>query len=203
MPRKTGAIEEKSAAVEQPASETGQQVTAVAGDESKAVYLVDLMSKSNQKALFGEKGDRPNDIALAAVVNDAKGVYKAASEAGYEVKGSVDTIGRVAMKSLGVSAQAGTAPAIFQNQHGKDASRLKSARSMVKEEPTPATTIDIHLKVKESSPQAYEAVCPVDLKQQHSEIFSIRSINKQYFGQFWNRGAPRAEPNFPWNFNRK
>jgi hypothetical protein len=192
MPTRKAKIAEKEAALEPPRADLSQPVTAVAEDSSKAVYLVDLMSKSNQKALFGEKGDRPNDIALAAVVNDAKGVQKAATEAGYEVKGSVDTIGRVAMKSLGISAEPGTAPAVFKSQHGQSASRLDSAKSMVKEDPTPATTIDIHLKVKESALQAYEAVCPAPLKQQHSELYSIRKINKEIQEQSWKSSSEDA-----------
>ncbi|MCU0547701.1 MAG: hypothetical protein MUE44_37005 [Oscillatoriaceae cyanobacterium Prado104] len=192
MARRTGAIAEKPETTQQQPSETDKQVTAAAGAENPGVYLVDLMSKSNQKALFGEKGDRPNDIALAAVVNDAKGVQKAATEAGYEVKGSIDTIGRVAMKSLGVSSDPGTAPAVFKAQHGENASRLDSAISMVKENPTPATTTDIHLKVKQSAPAAYEAVCPPATKQQHSEVDSLRRINKEIQEQSWKSSLEGA-----------
>ncbi|MCC3593854.1 hypothetical protein [Microcoleus sp. PH2017_28_MFU_U_A] len=192
MARKTGAVAEKPESTQQQPLETDNQVTAAVAVENPGVYLVDLMSKANQKALFGDKGDRPNDIALAAVVNDAKGVQKAATEAGYEVKGSIDTIGRVAMKSLGVSAEPGTAPAVFKTQHGENASRLDSALSMVKENPTPATTTDIHLKVKLSAPAAYEAVCPPSIKQQHCETDSIRKINKEIQEQSWKSSVEGA-----------
>lgn len=192
MARKTGAVAEKPETAQQQPSETDKQVTAAAGAEVPGVYLVDLMSKSNQKALFGEQGDRPNDVALAAVVNDAKGAYKAATEAGYEVKGSIDTIGKVAVKSLGVSAEPGTAPAIFKAQHGDNASKLDSARSMVKENPTPATTTDIHLKVKQSAPAAYEAVCPPPIKQHYSEVDALRRINKEIQEQSWKSSIEGA-----------
>ena len=69
MSTRKAKIAEKEVAAEPPRADLDRQVTAVAEDSSKAVYLVDLMSKSNQKALLKTTSSVNMDMGMREGTN--------------------------------------------------------------------------------------------------------------------------------------